>query len=232
MPDPTAKPAIRRIVRVAAVAYVVATLPFAVLFVWSPHYRSVSLDLVSHYRAKLDPVRSVHIGDSITAGGGAYWSVRIFGTPLDSVNLAGNGYTVAQIKHQVAKALAYEPEYICVMGGTNDLFDPRYDIEFTVDSYESLITEIRDAGVTCVVTLVPHRAVADKQEEIDLLNLRIATVAKTHDCTVIDLNPVVAPDKILLPGYTTDGTHFTDAAYIAWSDMINRAINRKNSNGE
>ena len=152
--------------------------------------------------------------------------------PLDSVNLAGNGYTVTQIKNQVSKALAYSPEFIFVTGGTNDLFDPRYDIEFTINSYRLLISEIRDAGATCVVTLVPHRALADKQDQIDSLNLRIATIAKQQNCLVIDLNPILAPDKTLLPRYTTDGTHFTDAAYIVWSDMIDQAIRRNHTNGE
>lgn len=121
--------------RIIACSYVVLTLPLLVLFAWSPICRSTFLNIAAHYRAKVSPLRTVHIGDSITSGGGQ-WSLRLSGSPIDAYNLAGNGYTVQQVRGQLARAIGYSPNAICVLAGTGDFFDLRFDPDFTASQYE------------------------------------------------------------------------------------------------
>ena len=219
--------AIRRwFCRTTLCVYVLSTLPLLTLFLWNRTCQNTFLNLSAHYRSRIFPLTTVHIGDSFTARGGGYWSTYIGGLPLDAYNLAGNGYTVEQIKHQVAKALAYSPACICVMGGTNDLYDQRYDVDYTIAAYRDLLKEIKNADVFCIVTLIPYQNSNQKQLQIDELNRRITAIAEEHDCAVIDLNPILAPDGILLSKYTTDGTHLTYAAYYVWGSEIKRHLRR------
>lgn len=224
MDNSTPKTIFRWAWRIGFCVYAVATLPLLILFLWNPTCQNTFLNLTAHYRSKIDPVTTVHIGDSITAGGGGHWSTLVGGFPLDAYNLAGNGYTVDQIKHQVSKALAYSPDCICVMGGTNDLFDPRYNADYTIAAYDEMLTDIQAAGVSCIVTLVPYQNSELKRLQIDELNQRIAAIATKHECAVIDLNPLLAPEGILMSEYTTDGTHFSDAAYFIWGSQIERHL--------
>lgn len=227
MKDSKPKTILRWIGRMTLCLYGLATLPLLILFLWNPTCQNTFLNLSSHYLSKIDPIRTVHIGDSITSGGGGHWSTIIGGYPLDAYNLAGNGYTVDQIKHQVPKALEYSPEWIGVMGGTNDIFDPRYDIDYTIASYNDLLAEIHAAKIQCVVTLVPYQAADSKRTQIDELNQRVSAIADNYRCQIIDLNPLLAPDGKLLPQYTTDGTHFTDAAYSVWGSQLKLAMRER-----
>ncbi len=208
-----------RVAQAGMVVYLVITLPLLALFLCNPHCRNTFLNIASHYRSKLDSVRSVHIGDSITAGGG-HWSLRLYGLPFDAINLAGNGYTVAQIRNQVSVALTYKPEMISVLGGTNDVLDPRFDLDYTMQQYDKLLSEIETTGVKCIVTLTPYQTNQSKLKMITAINKKLIDLATLYGCATINLNPEIAPDGVLLPQYTSDGTHLSEAAYDIWADRI------------
>lgn len=203
-------------IRAAVACYVLATLPIVILTAWNPTLRHTFVNTAAHYRSRVASVRAVFIGDSLTAG---------MGRSINSINLAGSGYTVEQIRQQVPRALSYRPEVIYVMGGTNDLFDSRYDLEFTVASYDAMLSEIQAANVQCIVqcivTLVPYHATTERRQRIDELNARITQLAHKRGCRVVDLNPLLAPHGTLLPQYTTDGTHFSREAYRVWTELRN-----------
>lgn len=97
-------------------AYILVSLPLVVAFAANQYFSIEFFNISSHYRAKLARQRSVHVGDSITAGG--HWSLLLSSLPFDSINLSGNGYTIRQIQDQVHKALAYNPEAVVIMAGT------------------------------------------------------------------------------------------------------------------
>jgi len=216
-----ARPA-RWLFRSLAVAYVIATLPLLLLFLWNPTCHHTFLNLAAHYRSKFDPVRTVHLGNSLTAGGGGHWSTLIGGYPLDAYNLAVAGSTIRQMKSQAEKAVTYSPEWICMLGGTNDVSDPRYDVDSTASEFETILSIIESAEIPCLVTLVPYQSQIDRKQRIDDLNKRIREIAEHHRCEVLDLNPRLAPEGRLLPEYTTDGLHFTPAAYEVWGAEIAR----------
>lgn len=60
---------------IALSAYFILSSPLFIMFVYNHHFRHVFFNLTSHYRAKIISPRSVHVGDSITAGGGALVTV-------------------------------------------------------------------------------------------------------------------------------------------------------------
>ena len=92
---------IRLVCGVGVLGYFLISLPLITLFILNPTCRSTFLNIAAHYRGKVSPIRTVHIGDSITSGGGQ-WSLRLSGSPIDAYDLAGNGYTVRQVRGQYA----------------------------------------------------------------------------------------------------------------------------------
>jgi hypothetical protein len=72
-------------------------LPLATLFAGNHHLRHVFCNLVAHYRAKLTPPRTVHVGDSIASVGGN-WSFQLGSNPFDSINFAGDGCIASQVR--------------------------------------------------------------------------------------------------------------------------------------
>lgn len=213
----------RRALRWLLIAYVVTSLPLVVLFLWNRTVRSTFLNIAAHYGSKVHDVRSLHVGDSLTAGGGQ-WSGRLSGTPLNAINLAGNGYTVSQVRHQLQAGLRYKPTYVCVLAGTNNVCNPYYNEDITVQQYRELMYQLQFANVRVIVTLVPYQASNLHQAAITRLNNRIRKVAHVPNCQIIDLNPTIAPDGHLLPKYTTDGIHFTDAAYDIWARILDSTM--------
>jgi len=210
--------------KIVLVAYLIICTPLAVLFFWNAHVNNTVLNITTHYLSKFRDISSVHIGDSLTAGGGAYWSIRISGKPFDSYNLAGNGYTVRQIYSQVAKALKYQPNYVVVMGGTNDLFDERFSLAHSINWYQKILADLTKARVGCIITLIPYQSNEKKKIAVSSFNKKIREISAGYSCKVIDLNKTLAPTGVLLEEFTTDGTHFTEAAYDAWADEISRVI--------
>lgn len=209
---------LRRLLHLVTVAYIISSLPLVILFLRNLHFRNTFLDMATHYFAKIRNVETVHVGDSIMAGGG-HWSSRLFGLPFNSINLAGNGYTVAQTRGQVLKGLSYNPETIFVLAGTNDIVDPiKFDLNTTMEQYDALLADIKQAGVNCVVTLIPYQSHTVWRDRINQMNSRLTNLAASHNCGVIDLNPHLAPKQVLLPHYTSDGTHFTEPALKIWTN--------------
>ena len=210
------------------ILYVVVTLPILALFLVNPTVRNNNLNIAAHYRSKVVPIDTVFIGDSITAGGGQ-WSFRIHKTPLNAYNLASSGATMGQISKQADEAIAYSPEAICILGGTNDVFDKRYDIDHTIAEFDDLLTKVSKANIACIVTLVPYTRSANAANTIKTLNHRIETICNRHNAKVIDLNPTIAPENVLLRQYSTDQVHFSEAGYDVWSQKIREMIKKINS---
>ena len=209
------------------ILYVAVTLPLLLLFLVNPTVRNNNLNIAAHYRSKVVSIDTVFIGDSITSAGGQ-WSFRIHNTPLNAYNLATSGATMGQINKQADKAIAYSPDAICVLGGTNDVFDKRYDINHTVAELDDLLKKVSDAKIACIVTLVPYTRSA-KANLIRALNHRIESTCRRYNVKVIDLNPIIAPENVLLKQYSIDDVHFSEAGYDVWSEKIKELIKEINS---
>ena len=210
-----------------SILYMGVTLPLLALFLVNPTIRNNNLNIAAHYRSKVVPIDTVFIGDSITAGGGQ-WSFRIHKSPLNAYNLARSGAMMGQINKQADKAIAYSPDAICILGGTNDVFDKRYDINHTVAELDDLLTKVSKANIACIVTLVPYTRSANAANAIKALNHRIETICNRHNAKVIDLNPTIAPENVLLRQYSIDEVHFSEAGYDVWSEKIREMIKETN----
>lgn len=208
-----------RIIRIGIAAYCILSLPFVLVLLKSDYVQYVTIQMATNWKGKLVGVTSVYVGDSITAGG------RNWGAPLDAINLAGNGYTVWQIKNQLEKAEIYSPKRLFILAGTNDIlgdrpFDER---QFELD-FARLLDRAQKMKATIIVTLIPFTSKAKPNQSIFLANQMIRALADSREILTIDLNPAIAPHGILLPEYTVDGVHFTPDAYKLWRAKLQVAI--------
>lgn len=209
----------QRLLVLAYGTYVLASLPLVVLFAANHQFRHVFFNLASHYRAKLVRPRTIHVGDSITSGGG-HWSFLLSSMPFDSINLAGNGYTTQQIAGQVRRALNYKPEVVVIMAGTNDILSDDFSEKKVLDSFGSIANLFASHSSQCLVTLPTKLRDPSRSASIDGLNQKLSGILPGMGCSVIDLNTDLAPDGVLEPRFTRDGIHLNEEAYAVWADRL------------
>jgi lysophospholipase L1-like esterase len=168
-------------------------------------------------RPSVPPPRYVFCGESSTAGG-RNWGFRLEGNLLNSMNLAGNGYTASQIFNQVSIALNYKPDYVFIMAGTNDVLQKDFSPSNTIKEYENIIQAFKGTKTIPVFTLIPLTSSKDVNinKHIKILNSQLDSLLKSQGITTIDLNPYLAPSGYLSKEYTTDGVHLSEAGYKIW----------------
>jgi lysophospholipase L1-like esterase len=189
-------------IRVSLIGYILLSLPIVVLFCKSEYLRYVAVQMVANWRGKLSGLPAVYLGDSITVGG------RNWGTPFGSINKGGNFYSVWQVETLIPEIEIYQPKRIFILAGTNDIIGNRpFEAGVFEDEYRHLLDRSLKVSSDTVVTLIPFTADKKHSENIMTAN-------------AIILNPIVAPNKTLLPEYTTDGIHLTEAAYRIWIRKI------------
>lgn len=211
----------RHTIQVFAVCtYALISAPVVAMLVANSHFRHVFFNLLSHYRAKAIPPRSIHVGDSLTAGG-RHWSFRLGSAPLDSINLSSNGYTSEQVVPLIKEALRYRPHNIVAMAGVNDAFSVNYIPSSTLSSLREIAALITASSARCIFTLpIPPRN-RTAAERVTTLNRELRQLLPRHGCEVIDLGKDLAPNGTILNSYTTDGVHLNGEGYRVWADRLN-----------
>ena len=191
------------------IATFIIVLEAAILFpiAYSPWLRFDYTQTLSRWAAKAIPPNTVHIGDSITAGGRGFNSRR-------DINLGASGLLTYQIASLIPKALSFHPNHIAIMAGANDAIAERADLTELRGLWQS-ICKIK--GV--VVTLATPTS-------SDVYNSRIAQINRVvrRECaprSVIDLAPKLADRRGRIQArYTVDGVHLSDDALEIWSSAL------------
>lgn len=130
-----------------------------------------------------------------------------------------------QIISQAQKAVKLKPEYTFVLAGTNDLFQ-KIPKQKTLENYESILKIIKSSSnsTNLYCTLIPFQSNTVKQKAIKELNLEINEICQKYDAVVININDVIAPNEVLMPQYTVDGTHLTPKGYKVWEQKIKNSL--------
>jgi lysophospholipase L1-like esterase len=168
---------LRQLARWGALLYMAASLIIVLPFVANEQLRFHYVQLIAHWKSKLIPPTYVFLGDSITAGG-RNWGWGINGNPLDAINLGVSGYTTRQISFLIDKAIAYNPNIIILMAGTNDVFDRQYNLQHTIDDFESIFDKFKEAKPKLVLCLTPFTTDEPGNKRIAELNRTLRGLAK------------------------------------------------------
>ena len=197
-------------------------LPALVLLVGSS---AIQYDIYQNILApRFGKPKIIFIGDSIIRGGNI-WAFRIGRYNLNVWNYGQIGFTTYQIQDIARKAAEHDGvQYAFVMAGINDPDKTVAGAERTFDDYKVIIDTLSKAGIEPIIQLTLYRENEKSTAFIDRLNDRLAAYAKENNLRTIDLNPILAPKKSLLPEYSRDGVHLAEAAYNIWSKKIRELL--------
>lgn len=172
------------------------------------YLRFTYLQTLAHWQSKLISPPVVFVGDSITAGGRSF-------NDGSGINLATNGLQTYQIAAGIDGALAYHPEHIVVMVGTNDAIEGPINYEELVGLWTQICTE-----PSVVVTLAPPSRDKEITARVDEANAIALEICTHLGRPVLTLDVLRGSDGLIQPQYTSDGTHLTEAAYQVWRDKL------------
>lgn len=199
----------------------------ALALIVNSHLRFNVLEIFSHYACKVVGAKVVVVGDSIAAGG-RHWDGEIGLFPLQTRNLAGNGYTISQVAAQLADAKKYTPKWIVVFGGTNDAFqlrDGRTSLERIREDLGKLLDSA--APISVVYVLPPPTEFADINGTLDSVRGEIVAVLKERNVPFIDSVGLLGNDQRLLKtDYSSDGVHLKPPAYNLLGGKIREIISQ------
>ena len=167
------------------------------------------------------------IGDSITRDGGI-WALKIGEYNFNTWNFGHSGLTTRQLRNYGKTVASLRPKYAFVMAGINDENKSLEGAVLSFGYYVEILEKLQEVGVEPIIQLTLYREEERFPEFIEMLNNYLLEYAAEHNLSVIDLNPLLCPKQSLLPKYSRDGIHLTDAAYKIWSIEIRKILNNKN----
>jgi lysophospholipase L1-like esterase len=163
----------------------------------------------------------VMLGNSITREG--EWAELLMRS--DVVNRGISGDVLAGFLARVDLIIQLTPEVVFVEGGINDLAADRSP-EYVAELYEELLLKLKQKDIRPVVTLTFYvRHATHLNPEVTKLNALLKAVCDKHQIHYIDINPVLAPEQILLPQFTYDGLHLSAEGYAVWRNAILEYLN-------
>jgi len=175
------------------------------------------------------------LGDSITANG--RWMAEVYQIlrkkyKIKCYNCGVAGGTAKNASQYIqSECLIYNPDYVVVMFGINDVNRSLYlksnanlanleqrkkdAINICIEHYRIIINQIVRSGAIPIICIpVPYDEITVFQEEnikcqcaIDALETELRSLAKEYRCTLIDFK------KIMLPLYGTEGIIESDRVH-------------------
>jgi lysophospholipase L1-like esterase len=203
---------------------VLASVPFVVPIIFSQAVRQAYLQMIDRQIAKIAPPEFVFIGDSLTAN--SNWRWMLSNNPFTAINLAEPGATINEVSGQALKARVYHARFLIVLVGTNDLLTYHRNFHQIVCNYASLLDNI-PKDQKAIITLIPYTSFSKDTGPISALNTEIVKLSEqSSSILLLDLNPYISTNGVLLNSFTTDGIHFNNRAYQIWRDEILKLIKK------
>ena len=171
------------------------------------------------------PAPLVTLGDSITwdAWPDIVDSRDAMVTLVHNAGVPGN--TTAQMLARLSKdVLAYSPEVVTVMGGTNDVGNKVAEAT-VIANLTAIVDALKAANVRVILLTIPPRTDPTFAEPIRSLNASIRTLAVSEGVALADIYPALAQtDGTYVPGLTRDGLHPSAAGNAAIASVVVDAL--------
>jgi lysophospholipase L1-like esterase len=173
----------------------------------------------------------VCVGDSITQGfsdpnNWPYHLQERLGGDWEVVDQGVGGAKTADMLARIGAALALDPHFVIIMGGTNDIVNGEVPLATTQANIRAMCDQVESHGAVPVLcTVIPS---SYHLPERDSLNAWIVEYASLKGYPVINFYPVI--DNPSNPGHSNpalvmaDGVHPKPAGYTAMANAIDLAI--------
>jgi acyl-CoA thioesterase-1 len=158
----------------------------------------------------------VALGDSLTSGygdPGPSWPSRLDSQDpyLRLLHNAGvPGDVTSQMRGRLnSDVLAYKPDVVFVMGGTNDI-GHYISTATTIANLRAIIVTAKAKGITVVMMTIPPDSYPAWAGQINSLNSQIVHLANSYVLAVVDVHAALSTsDGVYVAKYTVDGVHFS-----------------------
>lgn len=179
--------------------------------------RNAYVDELSKRIAVLVEPQYLMVGDSLTANGQP-WGWRLSWNPFSAVVVARSGARTDQLAGMMKEAPAVHQAF--VMLGTNDVGDSVPLARF-VENYRRVLGHIHAENVT--VTLIPPTGDLPRNAIVKRYNAAMLPLLRERRFRIIDLSKDLAPSGRPDPTMFVDGIHFTEKAYVIWTEKLKHA---------
>ena len=156
----------------------------------------------------------VAMGDSLTAWpSDGPWPNRLDkgDANLQILHNAGvPGDTTADMRGRFDRdVLAYKPNVVFILGGTNDL-GHKISQATTIANLKAMVVAAKAKGIRVFLMTIPPDSYKSMAPQIDSLNAAIVRLGNANSVVVIDIHsPLSTSTGVYVPKYTSDGLHFS-----------------------
>ena len=156
----------------------------------------------------------VAMGDSLTAWpSDSPWPDRLdkVDANLRMLNNAGvPGDTTGDMRARFDRAvLAYKPNVVFILGGTNDL-GYKVSQATTIANLRAMVVAAKAKGIRVFLMTIPPDSYTGMSKQIDSLNAAIVRLANAYTVVVVDIHsPLSTSTGVFVRKYTSDGLHFS-----------------------
>lgn len=158
----------------------------------------------------------VALGDSLTSGygdSGPSWPSRLdtqdpYLRLLHNAGVPGD-LTSGMRSRLSSDVVAYKPDVVFVMGGTNDI-GHYVSAATTIANLRAIIVAAKAKGITVVLMTIPPDSYPAWAGQINSLNSQIVHLANSYVLAVVDVHAALSTsDGVYVDKYTVDGVHFS-----------------------
>ena len=173
----------------------------------------------------------VAMGDSLTAWPSeSPWPDRLDkgDANLRILNNAGvPGDTTAEMRGRFDRdVLAYKPNVVFILGGTNDL-GHNISQATTIANLKAMVVAAKAKGIRVFLMTIPPDSFASMARSIDSLNAAIVRLGNANSVVVIDIHtPLSTSDGVYVRKFTSDGLHFSVLGSATVATTVHSRVSR------
>ena len=168
----------------------------------------------------------IMVGNSITELGGN-WGQRFNNPKVKNRGIAGD--VTAGVLNRLAEIYYYKPKKVFIKIGINDLFHNDLTPEYIANNIKLIVDRIHIESPNTkiyVQTILPTANDTSLKAKIATTNTILKNRIPTNYCQVIDLHLIFTDaNDLMIPSYSTDGLHLSEAGYVVWQNYIKAFVN-------
>ena len=173
----------------------------------------------------------VAMGDSLTAWPSeSSWPDRLDkgDANLRILNNAGvPGDTTADMRSRFDRdVLAYKPNVVFILGGTNDL-GHKISQATTIANLKAMLVAAKSKGIRVFLMTIPPDSFTSMAPAIDSLNAAIVRLGNANSVVVIDIHsPLSTSTGVYVRSFTSDGLHFSVLGSATVATTVHSRVSR------
>jgi lysophospholipase L1-like esterase len=159
------------------------------------------------------------LGDSITDEG--QWDELLDNTKVQNRGISGDTTDgVLDRLNSISKGI----KQVFIMIGVNDIMRGK-EVDEVYANYLKIIQTFKDKNIKVYIQSTLYIGESRKSNfnpKIEELDKKLEKYASENQITFINLNPILAPQKVLKKEFTSDDLHLNGIAYKLWTEQIRK----------